>query len=323
MCQRSPVVPCESCPNTNCRNNESIKKGKLSKPETGPVQPDTEIVETDYCLEDMLDVRGLLEAYSLVYNRYVEAEYIPENTCGIRISGFELLPDSETFTVRNSAHFIVSTATLVCDNESGLPLDTVFPEEANSLRRKGRRLAEGTMFANNPIAGRVESAEANLILLSATLRKCAEEEIDTYLVVVNPKHALFWEQFVGFKRLSSDRACSHVKGNPGILFGIDVPNAMDPKSKIAKLIESVDKRFITRSCVNDKSLVISHLIRFLLKSDPRTILEIPKNLFRSIVTQFDDEECDLPHTGIHEAADNGEAATETELDRIGLNCGVS
>jgi hypothetical protein len=178
----------------------------------------------------------------------------------------------------------------VLDSEGGLPLDTVFPEEANSLRRKGRTLAEGSMFANNPISSRVEAAEANLILLASTLRKCQSDGIDTYLVVVNPKHAMFWEKFAGFKRLSTVSSCAHVKGNPGILYGIDVPTALDQESKISQLIATVEERYVSALRNSDKSIAVSRLITFLLKKDPQTILGIPKNLFRSIVSRFNEVE---------------------------------
>lgn len=159
----------------------------------------------------------LCQAFNLVYQRYLEFGYTEENNCKMRFSAHELLPSSQTF-VSTCSESVLATATIVPDSEIGLPLSCSYHEQLNLLRSQNRKVAEGTMFSG---CKQGQSNDGHLQLIRAAFGWCAQNCIDDFCIVVNPKHTGFWEKMLGFQRLSSETSCPHVCDAPGILLRLD------------------------------------------------------------------------------------------------------
>ena len=89
------------------------------------------------------DTDELEEAFALVYREYLRKGYTDKNSSGLRLSLHNALPDATTFIALSEKNVIIATATIVPDSFLGLPMDSIYYDELNRLRRIGARLKKG------------------------------------------------------------------------------------------------------------------------------------------------------------------------------------
>jgi hypothetical protein len=94
----------------------------------------------------------LFQAYSLVYRNYLRAEYIDPHASEMRYSSHNALPQTVTLVAKLRSS-VVTTASIVFDSPLGLPMDSIYHDELEQLRRERARLCEVTMLADRRRAG--------------------------------------------------------------------------------------------------------------------------------------------------------------------------
>lgn len=105
----------------------------------------------------------LEDAFTLVWDNYVETGLQEDNHEGMRFTKYHLLPESKIFIAnfheelaagrpdQFKAHGkLVGTVTLVLDGPMGLPMEEFCGEEVAKMRAEGRKIAEVIAFAINP-----------------------------------------------------------------------------------------------------------------------------------------------------------------------------
>jgi hypothetical protein len=141
----------------------------------------------------------------------------------MRYGVWNLLPHAVTFVVERGNR-LLGTLTVVTDSPSGLPSSAQYGDEYAMLRREGR-IAEVTMFACDPSAGR-ESLTLPGRLMSLAHRWSLAAGIEDLCFIVNPAHAGFYERVLGCERLGIPKQISHAEGAPGMLLHFPItPNA--------------------------------------------------------------------------------------------------
>jgi hypothetical protein len=137
----------------------------------------------------------------------------------MRITPFHALP---TTTVFNAVigNTTVSTITLVADGELGLPMESLYDAQIAMRRNEGLRLAEVSCLAERPMNNRqFIQVFGNLSRLMAQYARF--HGMDQLLVVVHPKHARFYERFLGFQPIGDLKSCPHVQNKPAIPLCLD------------------------------------------------------------------------------------------------------
>lgn len=107
--------------------------------------------------------QSLEEAFTLVWENYVETGLQKDNHQGIRFTKYHLLPDTRVFVANyhqaleeqrpdkfDGKGKIVGTVTLVIDSPMGLPMEEFCGDEIAQLRAQGRKMAEVIAFSLNP-----------------------------------------------------------------------------------------------------------------------------------------------------------------------------
>lgn len=107
--------------------------------------------------------QSLEEAFTLVWDNYVDAGLQEDTHQGIRFTKYHLLPDTRVFVANyhealeeqrpdkfDGKGKIVGTVTLVIDSPMGLPMEEFCGAEIAKLRSEGRRMAEVIAFSLNP-----------------------------------------------------------------------------------------------------------------------------------------------------------------------------
>jgi hypothetical protein len=117
---------------------------------------------------------------------------------------------------------IVGTVSVGLDVGAGLFVDDLYSDEANALRRDGRRLCEFTKLAiDNDIRSRpLLAALFHLAFIYARrMYYCTD-----LLIEVNPRHVSFYRRMLGFQQLGLQRFNARVAA-PAVLMGLCLAHA--------------------------------------------------------------------------------------------------
>jgi len=114
------------------------------------------------------------------------------------------------------------TVTVGLDSPDAMFVDGLYMEEANSLRRAGRRLAEFTKLAidNNVNSKPLLAALFHIAFIYARRIHCCTD----LLIEVNPRHVSFYRRMLGFEQAGPERGDSRV-GAPAVLLRLELEHA--------------------------------------------------------------------------------------------------
>lgn len=156
----------------------------------------------------------LTAAFRLLYNAYVRAGLAAENGQQLRLTPFHLRPETEVFVAKLRGE-VIATMTMVPDGDGGLPMDSMYREEADGLRGSGMRVAEMGSFAE-----RRESPQRFLRVLGELSRLVVQvaraRGIDGLVAATHPRHARFYVRSLGFRQFGDIRDCPYAQGNPAV-----------------------------------------------------------------------------------------------------------
>lgn len=160
-----------------------------------------------------------LGAYRLVYETYLNRGLIPPNRYRLRVTPYLMLPTTQTFiAVRNQE--IVCTVSLVGDGELGLPMESVYFQEVAEARAKGLYVGEVSCLAS-----RYADFRHFLPIFVQLTRLMAQHArrhgMDQFLIAVHPKHARFYERFMGFEQIGPLREFPSVQDAPAVCCCLD------------------------------------------------------------------------------------------------------
>jgi hypothetical protein len=170
------------------------------------------------------------QAYELLATTYQARGYEAPSGKRLRFTSFYALPDTATF-VAQLGDQVVATLSVVVDNTLlGLPMESIFGDEVESLRRAGRRLSEGSCLADRGLSVR-EFIQEFTILLRVAIQYAVKQGSDTWPITVNPRHRSFYTKVMGFVPLGPCRSCPSVQDAPAEAYMLDdgLMNANAPK----------------------------------------------------------------------------------------------
>lgn len=159
-------------------------------------------------------VSDLMGSFKILYDAYVRVGLVNENPHQVRLTPFHLLPSTEVI-VAKLGEIVTSTITMVPDSDAGLPMDNMYGEELDRLRKSGLQIAEIGCLADrrrSPIRFiKVFGELARLAVQVASSRG-----IGGLVVATHPRHAGFYSRSFGFQQFGGIESCPYVKGNPAV-----------------------------------------------------------------------------------------------------------
>jgi hypothetical protein len=170
------------------------------------------------------------QAYELLATSYQARGYEAPTAKLLRFTPYHALPDTATFIATMGGQ-VVATLSVVVDNTLlGLPMESIFRDEVESLRRAGRRVAEGTCLADRGLNVR-EFIQVFTTLLRFAIQYAAKQGSETWLITINPRHRSFYTRVMGFVPLGPCRSCPSVQDAPAEAYMLDngLLNANAPK----------------------------------------------------------------------------------------------
>jgi hypothetical protein len=164
------------------RRTIRIRRSALTSANLGDIdKPAIKIAET---------TEELFNAFRLVYNEYQDQGYIKKShPLAIQYNIHNFLPKTCVF-IFQSFRDVVSTISYIPDSPLfGLPLDSLYREEVDALRKQGRKVVEiGSLATEKSLRGR----NVVMYLYKAIIHYALMTGASDLCLTVNPKHVRFY-----------------------------------------------------------------------------------------------------------------------------------
>lgn len=156
----------------------------------------------------------LFKAFRLVYAEYFEQGYIAKShPLAIQYNIYNFLPKTCVF-VFQSYHDVISTISYIPDTPLfGLPLDSLYREEADVLRKQGRKIVEiGSLATEKSLRGR----NVVMYLYKTVINYGLMTGVNDLCLTVNPKHVRFYSDIMLCEQIGDEKFYPWV-GAPAVL----------------------------------------------------------------------------------------------------------
>jgi len=157
------------------------------------------------------------QAFQLAHKVYCRAGLTEDNRVGKRVMRHHLLDTTDVLIAKLNGQ-VNFTVTLVGDGDFGLPMESLFADEVDSMRSQGVSMAEVSCLASSidPDQKRLRF-ETLVSMISLLIQTARMRGIDRLMLAVHPKHAKVYERLFGCVRCSEVREYAAVRGNPAVL----------------------------------------------------------------------------------------------------------
>lgn len=154
------------------------------------------------------------QAFALIHQSYVQAGLAEHNPCGLRVTPYHLLSTTSTLIARLQGE-VIGTLSLIRENPSGIPMEQVYGREIQQFREEGVSFAEVSCLATGKYTGK-----EFLRIFSRLMRLVAQHArflgVERLLIATHPRHAAFYERFMGFRRFGEATSYPTVRGAPAV-----------------------------------------------------------------------------------------------------------
>jgi hypothetical protein len=176
----------------------------------------------------------------LIFEEYTRSGYISDQGAAIALKTGKYLglPGTATFILRYRDD-IIGTMTIVRDGKNGVPMDDLYAEEINVIRKSGLKIAEVTQFAMRKGVQvgylsqnkRLSAPYLSIPLLKLAFHYALLKEVDTFCIAVNPKHAMFYKSLY-FEQFGEEKVYMSVNGAPAVALTLDIKRVTCCDSKL-------------------------------------------------------------------------------------------
>ena len=167
-----------------------------------------------------------LAAYRLVYRTYLKHGFTQPISRGMRVTPYHALSSTDVF-IAVQAGRTVCTMTLVKDGDLGLPAESLYSEEIKRFRDRGSTIGEVGSLAQQS-----KNFPVLLRLINLTSQTARFRGLDYILVTVHPRHAKFYQRFLGFESIGPLRSHQAVCGHPAVAMAVNLKQlpVRDPRA---------------------------------------------------------------------------------------------
>ena len=175
----------------------------------------------NYFIASQLD--EVIEAWRVVYAAYEHDGLIESNPYSLHTTPQAIGPNTVVVTACIGP-VAVGTISAYADGPGGLPLDTVYRDELQSLRAEGRRLVEVGLFADRR-EHLNRAAEGLFELMRYAFFFALYQPADDIVIGVHPRHAAFYERFLACQKIGAVTTYPIVRDRKVVLLRLNLAEA--------------------------------------------------------------------------------------------------
>jgi N-acyl amino acid synthase FeeM len=165
-------------------------------------------------------VEHVVEAWKLVYHAYYRTGLVPRNPFALHTHRHAASPGTTVITGQLHGLTICSISAYIDSPEAGLPLDSVYRDQLDTLRNRGCRLIEIGLFADR----RDHISRQIGVLLELMRYACYYGVINGAtdgIIGVHPHHAKFYTRLLGFETIGEEKSYAALSDHPVVLLRLD------------------------------------------------------------------------------------------------------
>jgi hypothetical protein len=156
-------------------------------------------------------------AFRLVHSAYREAGLTEDNSMQMRVMKHHLLDTTDVLVAKRNDN-VCFTVSLVRDGLHGLPAESLFKSEIQSMRDAGINLAEVSCVASDCADDSKKLRFETLVkMISLTIHVARRRGTDRLLLAVHPRHAKLYQRMFGCIPCTPVKEYELVRGNPAVL----------------------------------------------------------------------------------------------------------
>ncbi len=156
-------------------------------------------------------------AFRLLHQVYYRAGLTGDDDRGMRVLKHHLSDQTDVMVAKRNGT-VVFTMSLVRDAEYGMPLESLFADEVQTMRNEGVQLAEvSSLASDSSLESKSEQFALLVKMISLTLQAARRRGVDRLLLAVHPRHARVYQRLFGCVICSDVREYAAVEGNPAVL----------------------------------------------------------------------------------------------------------
>lgn len=186
-------------------------------------------------------------ASHLVYLQYLRKQYAIPNRGRLRLTIHQLIRKSTTFIGMYKKKYVLGTLTMVEDSPLGLPMDKLYQQELDILRKSGAKMAECTMLAlNNTLLNHPSIPNSVRLIVLLNLFRSGfsflldDVQINNVVACFHPRHEGFYKA-LQFQNMGDLKEYSSVRDNPAVAYYLDLDYARQHASPRLKAFFGVDQ----------------------------------------------------------------------------------
>ena len=181
--------------------------------------------------------KELEDAAALVHREYAKKGYIKKSDSRLRLAIYNAHPNTTTF-IAEAGNEVIATTTVIPDSPLGLPMDEVYRDELNQMRKGNKKLCEISMLASDTelfsdgISMMLNSKKLFLVFsLFKHIFDYTREYIkpDYICLTINPRHKLTYD-FLRCKDLGGVKSYRGVNEAPAVAKYVDL-NSIEKEYK--------------------------------------------------------------------------------------------
>lgn len=153
-------------------------------------------------------------AFKLTHRAYVDAGLGVPSQSGMRVTPYQLLPESRIFVGKVEQEVVV-TVSLIPDSDKGLPMESIYPQEIEQLRNKGLWVAEVGCLADRRMEPR-RFIDTFCSLTKLMAQYSRTRGIDGFVIAIHPRHAKYYKSFLCFEEIGGVVSYPLVSNRPAV-----------------------------------------------------------------------------------------------------------
>ncbi len=192
-----------------------------------------ELKMAQYQFKLATSAKDYFAALKLVQDVYRKEGYVNanESSCPCRILENHFFEKTAVF-IGKKEEKLVFTVSLFPDSPKGLPMDSIYKNELDSMREQGRRIGEVGCLATHP---ELRDGSQNIPMHGNKIMvKYAIEylKLDDLVITVHPKHAVVYKEVLMFDEIGKGTIKAHpkVNSNPAVALRLNL-NEVEAKFK--------------------------------------------------------------------------------------------
>jgi hypothetical protein len=158
-----------------------------------------------------------MEAYGLVFDVYRAKGFTEPGAPPLWYSIHNALPGTVTFVVKDEDDVPLATGTVVPDSPFGLPMERMYAEEVDGLRRAGRRVCEINSLVSCVTSEGWRARKIILKVFSAAFWYARDVlGAEDLLCVTSPEHSRFYRRILLLDAIGPLRGDPHANDAPSV-----------------------------------------------------------------------------------------------------------